>query len=314
MTVPKLKTVTRTQGNNAALKNGAVTPAGFEFDFEEVPVLPQAFRRMVRQLEFDVCEMALTTYLCAREHGVRFTALPIFLVRSFHHGAIVHNPEFAIQDPKELEGKRVGVNRGYTVTTGVWARAILQEEYGVDLSKVTWVLSGDEHVEDYVAPSNVVPIGPGNTIEQMLDAGELAAAINIKSDGSGFRPLIPKALEAGIAAFESRGHYPINHLVVIRDEVLDAHPNVATAVFDAFSESKKIYLDRLRSGIIESLTEADQLHLKMMEKLGDPLPYGIEPNRAVLENLIAHASNQGILRKPTEVDSVFAASTLTPGA
>jgi len=206
------------------------------------------------------------------------------------------------------------VNRGYTVTTGVWARAILQEEYGVDLSKVTWVLSGDGHVEDYVAPSNVVPSGPGKTIEQMLSSGELAAAINIATDGTDFRPLIPNALEAGIAAFEGRGHYPINHLVVIRDEVLDAHPNVATAVFDAFSESKKTYLDRLRSGTIESLTEADQLHLKMMEKLGDPLPYGIEPNRAVLENLINHATKQGILRKPAEVDSVFAASTLTPGA
>ncbi len=143
MTVPKLKTVTRTQGNNAALKDGTVTPAGFDFDFEEVPVLVQAFRRMVRELEFDVCEMALTTYLCAREHGVRFTALPVFLVRAFHHAAIVHHTKFAVSDPKELEGKRVGVNRGYTVTTGVWARAILQDEYGVDLSKITWVLSVD---------------------------------------------------------------------------------------------------------------------------------------------------------------------------
>ena len=274
----------------------------------------QLFRRMVRQLEFDVCEMALTTYLCAREHGVRITALPIFLVRAFHHGAIVHSPEFAIQDPKELEGKRVGVNRGYTVTTGVWARAILQEEYGVDLSKITWVLSGDEHVEDYVAPPYVMPIEPDKTIEQMLSSGELAAAINIATDSTDFRPLIPNAREAGIAAFESRGHYPINHLVVIRDDVLDTQPNVATAVFDAFAESKNIYLDRLRNGTIESLTQADQLHLQMMEKLGDPLPYGIEPNRAVLENLINHATDQGILRKPAEVDSVFAASTLTPGA
>jgi len=309
MTVLKLKTVTRTQGNNAALKNGAVTPAGFEFDFEEVPVLPQAFRRMVRELDFDVCELALTTYLCAREHGVRFTALPIFLVRAFHHGAIVHNPEFAIQDPKELEGKRVGVNRGYTVTTGVWARAILQEEYGVDLSNITWVLSGDEHVEDYVAPSYVMPIEPDRTIEQMLSSGELAAAINIATDGIDFRPLIPNAREAGIAAFESRGHYPINHLVVIRDEVLDTHPDVATAVFNAFAESKNLYLERLRNGRIENPTEQDQLHLRMTDIAGDPLPYGIEPNRAVLENLIAHATSQGILRKPIEIESVFAPST-----
>ena len=144
-----LKTVTRTQGNNAALKNGAVSPQGFVFAFEEVPVLVHAFRRMVRELEFDVCEMAFTTYLCAKAYGKRFTALPIFLVRGFHHGAIVQNTTSGIADPKDLEGQRVGVNRGYTVTTGVWARGVLQDEYGVDLSQVTWVRSGDEHVAEY---------------------------------------------------------------------------------------------------------------------------------------------------------------------
>ena len=310
MSVPKLKTVTRTQGNNAALKDGTITPEGFEFDFEEVPVLVQAFRRMVRKLEFDVCEMALTTYLCARELGVRFTALPIFLVRAFHHGAIVHNINFGVQNPKELEGKRVGVNRGYTVTTGVWARAILQEEYGVDLSKITWVLSGDEHVQDYEPPSNVVPIEPGKTIEQMLGTGELAAAINIKADDANVEPLIPNALEAGIAAFKSRGHYPINHLIAVRDEVLDAHPGVAAAVFNAFAEAKNLYLERLREGRIKKPASEDQLHIRMMEIAGDPLPYGIAPNRAILENLIAHATTQEILRKPTEIESVFAPSTL----
>ncbi|MEE8538914.1 MAG: hypothetical protein V3S54_03785 [Woeseiaceae bacterium] len=305
-----LKTVTRTRGNNAALKDGTVAPAGFRFDFEEVPMLVHAFRRMVRELEFDVCEMALTTYLCAREHGVRLTALPIFLVRAFHHGAIVHNIEFGVRSPKELEGKRVGVNRGYTVTTGVWARGILQEEYGVDLSKITWVLSGDEHVQDYEPPPNVVPIEPGKTIEQMLGTGELAAAINIKTDDAKLEPLIPNALEAGIAAFKSRGHYPINHLIAVRDEVLDAHPGVAAAVFNAFAEAKNLYLERLREGRIKKPASEDQLHIRMMEIAGDPLPYGIAPNRAILENLIAHATTQEILRKPTEIESVFAPSTL----
>ena len=88
-------------------------------------MLVKGFRRMVRELEFDVSEMALTTYLTAREHGVAFTALPIFLVRGFHHGAIRYNTRSAIREPKDLEGRRVGVNRGYTVTTGVWARGIL---------------------------------------------------------------------------------------------------------------------------------------------------------------------------------------------
>src|ERR687897_2390857 len=133
----RLKTVTRTQGNNQALKDGSVRPRTFEFAFEEVPVLIDGFRRMVRGLEFDISEMAITTYLCARDHGVRFTALPVFLVRAFHHGAIVHNTTAGIRSPKNLEGLRVGVNRGYTVTTGVWARGILQGEYGGDLSRIT---------------------------------------------------------------------------------------------------------------------------------------------------------------------------------
>src|SRR5919204_964978 len=120
----QLRTVTRTQGNNVALKDGSVTPEGCVLDFEEVDPLIRAFRRMVRELAFDVCELAFTTYLCAREHGKRFTALPIFLVRGFHHGAVVAT---APGDPKRLEGKRVGVNRGYTVTTGVWARGVLAD-------------------------------------------------------------------------------------------------------------------------------------------------------------------------------------------
>ena len=132
-----------------------------------------AFRRMVRGLEFDICEMAITTYICARAHGKRMTAVPIFLVRAFHHGAILVNTKAGIATPKDLEGKRVGVNRGYTVTTGVWARSILQEEHGVDLSKITWVLSGDEHVAEYRPPSNVVPIEKGKKMADMLVSGEL---------------------------------------------------------------------------------------------------------------------------------------------
>lgn len=310
MTTPTLATVTRLQGNNAAIKSGAVAPAGFNFEFVDVPVLVHAFRRMVRQLEFDICEMALTTYLCAREHGVKFTALPIFLVRAFHHGAIVYNTEHPVGELKNLEGKRVGVNRGYTVTTGVWARAILQDEYGVDLSKVTWVLSGDEHVETYEAPSNVVSIDDGKTIEEELISGELAAAINIKSENPDVKSLITDPLEAGFAAFESRGHYPINHLIAVRDDVLAEHPDLAVATFDAFRESRDIYLDRLQGGDIDEPVAMDRLYKRILDLGGDPLPYGVEPNRAVLDELIGHALTQRILTKPVDVDSLFAESTL----
>jgi 4,5-dihydroxyphthalate decarboxylase len=306
MAAPVLRTVSRTQGNNSALKQGIVAPEGFTLEFEEVPVLVHAFRRMVRDLEFDVCEMALTTYLCAREHGVEFTAIPVFLVRAFHHGAIVHNINSGIESPGELQGTRIGVNRGYTVTTGVWARSILQDEYGIDLGKVTWVLSGDEHVEAYRPPENVVPMPDGETMEGLLASGNLSAAIGLKTDDENVRPLIPDALEAGIGAFRSRGHYPINHLVVIRNDVLEAHPGVAIAVFNAFRDSRDLYLERLGNGEIENPDAADKLHMRMLDLGAHPLPYGVEPNREVLENLIEHATTQKILRKPVDMESIFA--------
>lgn len=311
MSTPKLKTVTRTQGNNAAVKDGTVKPAGFQFEFEEVPVLVNAFRRMVRGLEFDVCEMAITTYLCAKEHGVKFTALPIFLVRAFHHEAILQNINAPgrVSNPKQLEGKRVGVNRGYTVTTGVWARAVLQQEYGVDLSKVTWVLSGDEHVQAYQPPPNVKPIEADKTIEGLLASGDLAAAINIKAEDPEIRSMIDNPTEAGIAAFKRSGHYPINHLIAVRDEVLHAHPEVAVSVFNAFAESKRLYLEKLKAGKIEKPSEMDQLYTRMLDLTDDPLPYGIKPNLNVLNELIRHAHTQQILRKPVDFNKVFAEST-----
>jgi 4,5-dihydroxyphthalate decarboxylase len=152
MARPKLTTALQTLGHTAALKDGSVPLEGFELEWLEVSPIIQAFRRMVRGLEFDVSEMALTTYLTARAYHKPFTALPVFLVRGFHHGAILYNKKLGTRNPKDLEGRRVGVSRGYTVTTGVWARGILQHEFGVDLERITWVLSGDEHVAEFQAP------------------------------------------------------------------------------------------------------------------------------------------------------------------
>jgi 4,5-dihydroxyphthalate decarboxylase len=309
MAGPKLTTVTRTQGNNKPLKDGLIRPRTFAFDFVEVDPIIAAFRRMVRGNEFDICEMAITTYICAKEFGKPMTAIPVFLVRAFHHGAILANARAGVRTPKDLEGKRVGVNRGYTVTTGVWVRGILQEEYGVDLSKITWVLSGDEHVAEYKAPANVVPIEPGKKMEDMLASGELAAAIGIESKAPDVAPLIPNALEAGLKALSERGHYPINHCMVIKDELIAKYPELAADVFDCFAESKRVYVDRLKAGEIEKPTAFDEMHRRVMEIAGDPLPYGIERNRKVIETLIDHALTQGIITKRVSVDELFVPST-----
>ncbi len=313
MTPLTLKTVTRFQGNNQALKDGSVAPQGFAFDFQDVPVLIDAFRRMVRGLEFDVSEMALATYVCARAHGKAMTALPIFLVRAFHHGAIIHNTQLGIRTPKDLEGRRVGVNRGYTVTTGLWARHVLQQEHGVDLGKITWVLSGDEHVAEYRPPANVLPIeqiAPGARMADMLVSGELAAAIGIEVDAPNIAPLIANAKEAGFAALARNGHYPINHLVVVKDELLAAKPQLAAQIFQAFARAKLQYVERLRNGQIDNPGAVDEVHRRVMQITGaDPLPYGIAPNRAMLEQAVAAARAQGIITQPVAVDELFARGT-----
>ncbi|MGH3366548.1 MAG: hypothetical protein ACRDOY_05040 [Nocardioidaceae bacterium] len=310
MTAPLLSTVTRTQGSNRALKDRTVTPEGFGLDFVEVRVLVDAFRRMVRGLEFDVSEMAFTTYLCARSHGKRFTALPVFLVRGFHHGAVVRSARAGITHPKELEGRRVGVNRGYTVTTGVWARAVLQREYGVDLDQITWVLSGDEHVAEYQPPRNVVPMPSGATLDGMLLDGELAAVVGAQIDHPDVVPLLPDPTAAAFDALRSRDWYPINHLVVVRDDLLAAHPQLAPALFEAFAEAKDRYVQRLRAGAIEQPTPTDEMYRQVMEVTGqDPLPYGIEPNRAMIEELLDQAVQQRILAAPPPVEPLFAPGT-----
>jgi 4,5-dihydroxyphthalate decarboxylase len=300
--------VTRRQGATAALKDGAVQPAGCTLAFEEVPVLISAFRRMVRELAYDVTEMAFTTYLVARAHGKPFTALPVFLVRGFHHGAIAGGAAAGIT-AAGLQGQRVGVNRGYTVTTGVWARGILADEYGVDLSRVTWVLSGDEHVAEYVPPPNVIPAPDGRDVPAMVASGELAAGIGIPA-GPGVAPLIPDAEEAGFLALRERGFYPINHLVVVRDELLAARPGLAASLFEAYAESKRRYVTALAAGTIAEPGPADRMYQRVAQITGaDPMPYGIAPNQAMIDQLIRYAVDQKILDEPVAARDIFAAGT-----
>lgn len=305
-----LKTAIQTLGHTQGLKDGSIAPQSFDFAFEEMPAIIQAFRRMVRGLEFDISEMALTTYLCAKAHGRPLTALPVFLVRAFHHGAILYNTKLGIRSPQDLEGKRVGVNRGYTVTTGVWARSVLQYEYGVNLGKITWMLSGDEHVAEYRPPSNVIALGGGKTLDEMLKAGDIAAAIGVAVDHPDVAPLVPHAEETAFRALRTRGYYPINHTLVVKDTLLNANPELAADIFRSFAEAKRRYVEQLRRGISKP-TKADQFYRRVMDATGaDPLPYGIAPNRHMVEALIQHAGEQGIVSRPFTVEQLFASSTL----
>jgi 4,5-dihydroxyphthalate decarboxylase len=302
--VERLKTAIGTYGHTAALKDGSVKPERAELEIIEVSPIVNAFRRMVRTQEFDVSEMAITTYLAAREHNKPFTAIPIFPVRAFHHAPIAVNTRSGVREPKDLEGKKVGV-RAYTVTTGVWARGILATEYGVDLDRVTWVVFDEEHVQEFRLPPNVETASPGSNIGQMLAAGELAAAIGAgQVDSSEVKPLIPDASAAQTAWYRKTGIYPINHMVVIKDDLLQGDNSLASRVSQAFDQAKQTFLRRLDSG--QALSAEDEALARRRSLVGDdPIPYGIQPNRPALEAIIRFAPEQHILSNSVAPEQIF---------
>jgi 4,5-dihydroxyphthalate decarboxylase len=308
-----LKTAIATYPHTKGLKDGTVTAPGIEFEHVEITPIIAAFRRMCRRLEFDVAEMAITTYLTAKAYNKPFTALPVFVVRQFHHSPIVYNVKSGVVSPKDLEGKKVGV-RAYTVTTGVWARGILATEYGVDLSKVTWVLADEEHVEEYHKdyPPNVV-YQAGANLGAMVASGELDAAIGVgRVDSSDVKPLIPNAREAEAAWYRKTGLYPINHTVVVKDSLLQADPTLAPRLFDAFKEAKAVFLRQLDTGGIGGeLSGEDQVLAQRRSLVGDdPLPYGLARNHKAIEAVIQFAQDQKILPRKVSPEEMFASNTL----
>ena len=297
-----LKTSIGGYGHGQALKDGSVRPEGIELEFIELNPITTAFRRMCRQVDLDISEMAITTYLTARSYGLPFTAIPVFPVRQFHHGTTVGNTKVGVETPKDLEGKRVGL-RAYTVTGGVWARSVLAQEHDVDLSKVTWVLADEEHVEQFHkdAPPNV-KYELGANLAKMLEEGDLAGGIGVgRVESPDVKPLIPNARAAAAAFYGRTGIYPINHTVVVRDELLDRDPSLAPRLFRAFKEAKEQWLAKATP---EEVANAGS---NIVE--GDPLPYGIANNRLAIEAIIGHAHDQKILPRRFSVEEVFAAGT-----
>ena len=310
-----------TYGHTQALKSGAVPILGVKPHFIEVKPIIAAFRRMVRDVEFDVCEMAPATYMIAREAGAPFKALPIFIFRRFHHAGLVYRDDAGIHAPKDLEHKAVGV-RAYSVTTGIWTRGILTNDYGVDNSTISWVVDDEEHVKSLVLPPNVKHAKEGVSLVQMMASGELSAAFTDNAgigragaptdgwqSGGRIKPpeyleLFPNALALETEWYQKTGIYPVHGLIVVKDEVLKKHPEVAQSLFDAFYQSKEIYLKQLHAG--ESVSDKDEHYRSMSKIVGpDPLPYGIEKNRASMKALMTYCFQQGLLKKEYSIDDMF---------
>src|ERR1700761_7369133 len=303
--------------HTSAIRSGAIPIEGVDAEF--VTVKPQigAFRRMVRDVEFDVCEIAPTTYIIARAYGAPFVALPIFVVRRFHHSGLLVRPDAGIKTPKDLEGKKVGV-RAYSVTTGVWTRAVLIDEYGLDSSKVTWVVDDEEHVTQLKLPANVIHAPQGRSLADMMASGELSggfdAAAGIGRTGAptggwqeveaDYPDLLPNAAELEKEYFGRTGVYPMHGTIVVKDSVLAEHPWIARSIYDAFAQAKADWLKKLDAG--EATTPGDKKYLALRKIVGhDPLPYGIEENRKTIETLEATAFKQGLTPRRMSMSELF---------
>ena len=301
-----LKIALADRGIVQALKDGRVTPRGIMLEHIHVDPIIAAMRRMVRGFEFDVCEMALSTYVCARILGKPLIAIPVFISRNFHHRAIFRNVNSRVKTPKDLEGQVVGVHRGYTVTTGLWARGILQAEYGVNLNSITWAATGDEHVMEYRAPANVDYSYCGQAVADLLRTGELSAAVgDIHVETPEVAPLLVDPERAACDYFLKTGIFPINHTVVIKSSILDAEPWVAKELFLVFKAAKEAYIAHLDRA--DKLTTGDQAFAELQGVAGnDPFPYGIEPNRKALETFMRFAVDQQVIPRMLTIKELFA--------
>lgn len=311
-----------TYGHTAAIKDGSVPIEGVRPNFVDVKPIIAAFRRMVRDVEFDVCEMAPATYMIAREHGAPFKALPVFIFRRFHHEGFVYRSDAGIREPRDLEGKRAGV-RAYSVTTGIWTRGIMTNEYGVDNSKITWVVDDEEHVKSLVLPDNVRHAEAGQSLVDLMASGYLSAAFtdnagigragapkegwadgwNGKSQQTEYLQMFPDAPRLEAEWFHKTGIYPVHGLIVVKDELLAEHPWLGQSLYDAFLESKEIYRRQLADGTASS--DKDEHYRSMSKIVGDPLPYGIRANRPSIEAMMTYCHQQGLLKKKYAIEDMF---------
>ena len=321
---PRLKIAVADYGHTRAVKSGAVPIEGVEPDFVQVVPIIGAFRRMVRDLEFDICEMAPTTYMIARALGAPFIALPIFLMRRFHHGGFVVRPDAGITVPKDLEGRKVGV-RAYSVTTGVWTRGIFANEYGLNSVKVTWVVDDEEHVTALKLPPNVVHAPEGQSLQSMMKSGEIQAGFTGPAGVGRAGPPISGWDKAGAAAadadiypelitnveqveadwYRKSGIYPIHGLIVVKDEHIKRCPWLPRSLMGAFAAAKQPYLEALKCG--QGDKPEDTRYRKFLSLMDDPLPYGMTANRASIEALFTYSLQQELIPSRPQLDQVFVA-------
>ena len=310
-----------------ALQNGSVKPDGIEINY--LPMLPsELFRRQARHAEFDIAEFSLSTLCHLTDDGDRrLVAIPIFPSRKFRHSEIWVNANAGISGPGDLKGKRIGAME-YQQTAAVWQRAMLQHDHGVEPSEVEWYFGAWETPGTYAErvplelPSEIrTQVIPNDKcLSQMLEDGELDAIMGadpprcVRENSPNVKLLFPDYYEREVEYFRRTQLFPIMHTVVLKRELYEEHPWVATNVYKAFVEAKAQAVDKLpRAGALYCMLPWLVKHIEDdLAILGpDPFPYGLEANRHTLETFMGYVYEQGIIKKPMTPDQLFASETHT---
>ena len=281
-----LRTLMGDYPGTAALKRGDVRSPRFVLDFADVKSPSTAFKRVVRDFEFDVAELALVTYLIAKAHGKPLVLLPAIMFSRSQHPYFVYNAERDTVFPHRLAGKRIGI-RSYSVTTVAWVRGILADDYGFDPDSVRWVTFEEPHVEEFRDPSTVERAAAGKDITAMLIAGEIDAAVlaAIPTD-SRLQPVIADPAAAARAWQARHGALQINHMAVVKESLCRENPDAVREVYRLLRESKRA------AGL---------------PKTGEPdtIPFGVSANRRNLEVAIDYAFRQRLTPRRLSVDELF---------
>jgi len=308
-----------------ALADGRVQPEGIDLIYLNQPV-EETFFRMMRFAEFDASEMSLSSYVASLGRAEPpFIAIPAFPSRFFRHSCIFVSAKSGIRKPEDLKGKRVGVPE-YQMTAPVWIRGILSDEHGVKVTDVQHLSGGEEEPGrdekqklDLPPTIGLSSIGKNQTLSAMLAEGELDALVTarapstFKSKPDAVKRLFPDYVAKEKEYYKRTKIFPIMHTVVIRRDVYAKNPWVAQSLYKAFAASKKIASDMyaqtaaLTSMLPWSAAQADETRAEMGE---DWWPYGLEPNRKVLETFLRYHHEQGLSRRRFTPDELFARETL----
>jgi 4,5-dihydroxyphthalate decarboxylase len=304
-----------------ALIQGLVQPEAIDLRYIPIQSPPEIFARMIKTNSFDIAEMSLAHYMIMRTRGdFPFVAIPVFPSRVFRHGFIFINKNAGIEAPKDLEGKRVGVQE-YRQTAGVWVRGILQHEYGVDLSTIKWVEGGvnegrpaDDEMD--LRPVQEVPlelIPHHRTLNEMLESGEIDAYFGARrpaalDNGKNVARLFPDYRQREVEYYKRTGFHPIMHTLVIREDLFEREPWVPESLYKACEESKRWMLKQMRfSGAQRFMFPwLHDMIAEMDELMGaNPWPYGIEDNRKILGAFNGYLVEQNFLEKNLPIDELF---------